>query len=117
MAEPVDKDSEKNNDGNASDFSDDFIERIGEKEARKVKARSSKDKGLWFGLGTMGVVGWSVAIPTLIGIAIGIWLDIHYPSRISWTLTFLAIGLAVGCVNAWYWVSRQQRKIGSNDND
>ncbi len=105
MAEPPGKDS------------NDFVERIGEKEARKVKARSSKDKGLWFGLGTIGVVGWSVAIPTLIGIAIGIWLDIHYPGQISWTLTFLSIGLAIGCANAWYWVSKEQKKIGSDDND
>lgn len=105
MAEPTDKDN------------DDFVEKIGEKEARKVKARSSEDKSLWFGMGTIGVIGWSVAIPTLIGVAIGIWLDIHYPGKISWTLTFLSIGLAIGCVNAWYWVSREQRKIGSEDND
>ncbi len=96
---------------------DDFAEKIGEKEARKIKARSSKGKGLWFGLGTIGVVGWSVAIPTLIGIAIGVWLDMHYPGKISWTLTFLSIGLAIGCANAWYWVSREQHKIGSGDDD
>ncbi len=105
MAEPTDKD----NDG--------FVEKIGMKEARKMKARSSKDKSLWFGMGTMGVIGWSVAIPTLIGVAIGVWLDIHYPGQISWTLTFLAIGLAIGCANAWYWVSKEQRKIGSDGND
>ena len=105
MAEQTDKDK------------DSFVEKIGEKEARKVKARSSKDKGLWFGLGTIGVIGWSVAIPTLTGVAIGVWLDIHYPGQISWTLTFLSIGLAIGCANAWYWVSKEQRKIGSEDND
>jgi ATP synthase protein I len=99
MAEPEKEDS------------NDFARSIGEKEARKVKARRSKDRGLWFGLGTMGMIGWSVAVPTLIGVAIGLWLDIHYPGQISWTLTFLSIGLAIGCANAWYWVEREQKKI------
>jgi ATP synthase protein I len=95
----------------------DFAERIGEKEKRKVKARRSKDRGLWFGLGTMGMIGWSVAVPTLIGVAIGLWLDIHYPGRISWTLTFLSIGLAIGCANAWYWVRRELRRIEGDEFD
>jgi len=93
----------------------DFAEIIEEKEKRKMKGRRSKDRGLWFGMGTMGLIGWSVAIPTLVGIAIGLWLDVHYPERISWTLTFLSIGLAVGCANAWYWVSREQRRIESDE--
>lgn len=91
--------------------SNEFAEKIGEKEARKVKARRSKDKALWFGLGTMGMIGWSVAVPTLIGVAVGLWLDIHYSGQISWTLTFLSIGLAIGCANAWYWVRREQERI------
>ena len=48
---------------------------------------------------------------TLIGVAIGIWLDIRYPGQISWTITFLFAGLAVGCFNAWYWVERERKKI------
>ncbi len=96
---------------------EDFAKRIGEKESRRMKARRSRDKGLWFGLGTMGMIGWSVAVPTLIGVAIGLWLDIHYPGQISWTLTFLSIGLAIGCANAWYWVKREQRQIGGDQGD
>lgn len=90
---------------------DDFTEKIGTREVRKMKARRDKSKGVWFGLGMMGMIGWSVAIPTLIGVAIGIWLDIKYPGHISWTLTFLSIGLAIGCANAWYWVKKEQKNI------
>lgn len=88
-----------------------FAAGIGRKEARKVKARQSKDRGVWFGLGMMGTIGWSVAVPTLVGIALGIWLDINYPGQISWTITLLFVGLFVGCANAWYWVKREQKKI------
>ena len=63
-------------------------------------------RGLRRGLGMFGVVGWSVAIPTLIGVAVGIWIDRSWPSQFSWTLMLLIGGLMLGCMNAWYWVRK-----------
>jgi ATP synthase protein I len=63
---------------------------------------------VWFGLGMFGIVGWSVAIPTLAGIALGIYLDRHRPVGFSWTLTLLAVGVVIGCLNAWYWVQQER---------
>jgi len=77
------------------------------KEARKIKARREKNRGVWFGLGMFGLVGWSVAIPTLTGIALGVWIDLKWPSRYSWTLMLLVIGILLGCVNAWFWVKKE----------
>jgi ATP synthase protein I len=57
-----------------------------------------------------GLVGWSVAIPTLIGIVLGIWIDSAWPSQYSWTLMGLIMGVIVGCLNAWYWVKRESRR-------
>jgi ATP synthase protein I len=65
---------------------------------------------VWFGLGTFGLVGWSVAIPTLIGIGLGVWIDSRWPSRFSWTLMFLFAGVVVGCFNAWYWVQQMTER-------
>ena len=48
---------------------------VGAKAARKLKARRNSAQGVWFGLGMMGLIGWSVVIPTLLGAALGIWLD------------------------------------------
>ncbi|MDY6838415.1 MAG: AtpZ/AtpI family protein [Thermodesulfobacteriota bacterium] len=81
------------------------------KEARKMRARQQKDGSVWFGLGMFGLVGWSVAIPTLIGVALGVWIDLRWPSRYSWTLTLLIIGIGLGCLNAWFWVSREREAI------
>ena len=50
-------------------------------------------QGIWFGLGMMGLIGWSVVVPTLLGAALGIWLDKHYPGTHSWTLALLVVGL------------------------
>jgi ATP synthase protein I len=85
----------------------DFSEEVKRKEARKVQARKEGDRSVWFGLGMFGLVGWSVAIPTLGGIAIGIWIDKTWPGPRSWTLMCLVIGVIIGCVNAWYWVKRE----------
>lgn len=80
------------------------------KAERKLKARGREDRGVWFGLGMFGLVGWSVAVPTLVGVAIGWWLDSKLDDRISWTLTLLLLGVALGCLNAWYWVKREGRE-------
>lgn len=81
--------------------------RIGKKAERRQKARTRKERGLWFGLGMFGLVGWSVAIPTLLGIATGIWLDKRWPGPPSWTLTLLFLGIVLGCLNAWHWIQRE----------
>lgn len=79
------------------------------KAARKLKARREGDRGIWFGLGMMGLVGWSVAVPTVVGIAIGVWLDRRSadPGGVSWTLTCLVVGVTIGCINAWVWIQRE----------
>jgi ATP synthase protein I len=84
---------------------------VGTKAARKLKARRHVTRSVWFGLGMMGLIGWSVAIPTLLGAAIGLWLDKQYPGPQSWTLTLLFIGLIIGCLNAWHWVTKEEEAI------
>lgn len=82
-------------------------EQVGRKVHRKQRARREGDRGVWFGLGMFGLVGWSVAVPTVLGIALGVWLDGRFPDDVSWTLTGLVVGIVVGCMNAWYWVRRE----------
>ena len=72
-----------------------FSREVGAKAARKLKARRNATPGVWFGLGMMGLIGWSVAIPTLLGAALGLWLDERYPGGRSWTLALLVAGLAI----------------------
>jgi len=90
---------------------------VGAKAARKLKARRNAGQGVWFGLGMMGLIGWSVVIPTLLGAALGIWLDEHYPGTHAWTLALLVAGLAIGCFNAWHWVAKEDKKIREEQED
>jgi len=58
-------------------------------------------------MASSGIIGWSLAVPTRLGIALGVWLDRRSESDISWTLVLLATGLLVGAITAWYWGGRE----------
>ncbi len=88
-----------------------FFQQVSRKEARKLKARRRKPKGVWFGLGMFGLVGWSVALPILCCVVLGRWIDKHWPGTHSWTLNCLIMGVVIGCINAWLWVSREHKAI------
>ena len=45
------------------------------KAARKIRARRNRERGIWFSLGMMGLVGWSVTLPAVLGAFVGRWLD------------------------------------------
>ena len=94
-----------------------LAEQVGAKAARKLKARRHSAQGVWFGLGMMGLIGWSVAIPTLLGAALGLWLDQRYPDKHSWTLALLVAGLAIGCLNAWHWVNKEDKAMRKEQED
>ncbi len=88
-----------------------FSRQVAAQAARKLRAQRGGRKSVWFGLGMSGLIGWSVTVPTLLGAALGIWVDKHYPSPYSWTLMLLVIGLIIGCLNAWHWVALEYKEM------
>lgn len=84
---------------------------------RKLRARRERDRSVWFGLGMFGLIGWSVAIPALLGIAAGVWIDSRWPSDRSWTLMLLILGVALGCLNAWNWLQRENSETSHGQRD
>jgi ATP synthase protein I len=94
-----------------------FSREVGAQAVRKLKARRNSSQGVWFGLGMMGLIGWSVVVPTLLGAALGIWLDNRHPGSYSWTLMLLVIGLVIGCVNAWHWVAKEDKEMREQQED
>ncbi len=92
-----------------------LAEQIGAKAARKLRARRNSAPGVWSGLGMMGLIGWSVVVPTLAGAGLGIWLDTAHPGVHRWSLALLMAGLVLGCLNAWRWVAQQDRAMHAAD--
>lgn len=85
---------------------------VAQRAERRRRAEREVHRGLWSSLGLFGIVGWSVSVPTLAGLAAGIWLDGRFPGRISWTVTLLFVGIVLGCLNAWHWVRHESREDG-----
>lgn len=79
------------------------------KSLRHERARSRRKQSAWSFLGSFGLIGWSVTVPTLAGLALGLYLDDVTNSETSFTITFLVVGVAVGCVVAWYWITEESR--------
>lgn len=103
---------------------DEWESRVAEKQARKIRARNTRKRSIWFGFGTFGMVGWSVVVPTLAGLFLGIWIDNTWPGRYSWTLMLFLGGLAIGCYSAWNWlhlesgvIDNQRKDGGGKDED
>ena len=98
-------------------YQDELSEQVAKKEQRKMKARREQGRSIWYSLGMFGLVGWSIAVPTLAGIAIGIWIDRTWQHKFSCTLMCLFVGVVIGCSIAWYWVKRESLAATDSDND
>jgi ATP synthase protein I len=88
-----------------------YSQKVGDMASRKLKAQQHETQTVWSGFGMMGLVGWSVAVPTVLGATLGVWLDDHYAGERSWTLMLLVVGLCLGCFNAWHWVVKEAKQI------
>jgi ATP synthase protein I len=102
---------------NAANDETTFSRQVGAQAARKLRAQRRTTKSIWFGLGMSGLVGWSITVPTLIGAALGLWVDKHYPGSYSWTLMLLLIGLIIGCLNVWHWVNSEYAEMQEDDSN
>jgi ATP synthase protein I len=91
-----------------------LIRQVGARQARMMRRRtqgaSAYWSNFWQAAGMVGSIGWLVALPPLIGIAVGAWVDHRWPSRFSWTLMLLFGGLILGCAEAWNRIDREQRR-------
>jgi ATP synthase protein I len=95
------------------DYAATLSREVGAQEQRKLAARRVDAQAVWSGFGMFGLIGWSVAAPTVLGALAGIWLDKRHTGVRSWTLILLIVGLSFGCFNAWHWVTKADRDIHS----
>jgi len=58
-------------------------------------------------VGQIGVLGWIIVTPTLIGLFIGRWLDHKFGTGIFWSAPLLLVGVVIGYWSAWRWMHRQ----------
>ncbi len=86
---------------------DKVAEDIGRRAQRIEEARNAPSSSPLRGLGVFGMIGWSVAVPTVGGAFLGVWLDRVAPQNFSWTIALIVAGAIVGMGIAWRWASRE----------
>lgn len=74
---------------------------------RRDRWHHEGERSLRQNLAMIGALGWTIVIPTLLGIFAGRWLDRTFASGIFWTLGLLVAGLAAGCAFAWQRLQRE----------
>ncbi|MFP7571385.1 AtpZ/AtpI family protein [Marivita sp. S2033] len=90
-----------------TDDDDDRANRIGHHAKRMKTARDDPGPSPLRGFGTFGMIGWSVAVPTVGGALLGLWLDRVAPQEFSWTLALLLAGVVLGAAIAWGWIGKE----------
>jgi ATP synthase protein I len=58
-------------------------------------------------LGQIGVLGWAIVAPILLGVVVGRWLDWALKTGIFFTAPLIMLGAAAGLWTAWRWMHRQ----------
>ena len=103
-------------DGHIDGRSEDrFEQRVAARVARMRRARRAGQRSPLFGLGMLGLVGWSISIPVLAGTLAGAYLDRRAGTGVRWTLSLMVLGFVVGGLNAWNWIERTRTESDLED--
>ncbi len=74
---------------------------------RRLRGQREARRSIGRDLAMAGAIGWTIVVPTLLGVFGGRWLDRKFHSGIFWTLGLLVAGLALGCSLAWQRLGRE----------
>jgi ATP synthase protein I len=74
---------------------------------RRARFQREGERPIGRNIALMGSLGWLIVIPTLLGIAAGVWLDRTLGTGVFWSGALLVAGLGIGCWLAWQRVSEE----------
>ena len=82
-------------------------EEIGRHAKRLKSKRDHPGPSPLRGIGTFGMIGWSIAVPTVGGAFLGLWLDRVAPQNFSWAIALILGGVVMGAFIAWGQISKE----------
>jgi ATP synthase protein I len=71
------------------------------RRTRRLRWQAEGERSLGQNLAMIGALGWTIVLPTLLGLFTGRWLDERFGTGIFWALGLLFLGIATGCALAW----------------
>jgi ATP synthase protein I len=84
-----------------------WIGQVRQQWQRQLRSRREGEPSLLGQLASVGVLGWVLVVPTLLGIALGRWLDAQWHTGITFTAALLVLGVVLGGWSAWRWIHRR----------
>ena len=89
---------------NAKDPQNDFLTAVHRRLARLKRSREEGEPTLASQISQIGVLGWIIIFPALLGLYVGNQLDRRFASGVFWSASLLMVGIALGCWTAWRWM-------------
>uniref|UniRef100_UPI0028B141E5 AtpZ/AtpI family protein n=1 Tax=Stutzerimonas balearica TaxID=74829 RepID=UPI0028B141E5 len=72
-----------------------------------ILAREDPEPSLARRLGQVGLLGWMIVTPLLLGLLVGRWLDRLLGSGVLFSAALVVAGAGLGLWSAWRWMHRQ----------
>ncbi len=86
---------------------DGMAEAVRTRRARRNRWVSEGEPSIVRYVGQIGVLGWIIVTPALVGLFVGRWIDHKLGTGIFWSAPLLLVGIAAGCWSAWRWMHKQ----------
>ncbi|MGA2128830.1 MAG: AtpZ/AtpI family protein [Xanthobacteraceae bacterium] len=83
---------------------DPLVQEVRLRKTRYQRWQRDGDPSVARRLAQIGVLGWIIVVPILIGVFAGRWLDEKFDSGLFWTAPLLMLGTVLGCWSAWRWM-------------
>lgn len=76
-------------------------------QERRERWRTEGEPSLARFVGQIGILGWIIVAPTLIGLFVGRWLDHVLHTGIFWSAALLMLGVTLGFWSGLRWMHKQ----------
>ena len=86
---------------------DGLLRSVRQRRERERRRRESGEPSFARYLAQVGVLGWIIVVPTLLGTFFGRWIDHRLGTGVFWTGPLMLLGLALGCWSGWRWMHGQ----------
>jgi ATP synthase protein I len=84
-----------------------MAEAVRKQQDRYARWRAEGEPSLLRFVGQIGILGWIIVLPTLVGMFVGRWFDRSFGTGIFWSATLLVLGVTLGFWSGWRWMHRQ----------
>lgn len=90
--------------GEKADEPDRLVDEVRLRGERYRRWLREGDPSVAHRLAQIGVLGWIIVTPMLLGLFAGRWLDQTFDTGLFWTAPLFMLGLGLGCWSAWKWI-------------